>query len=134
MSRRTSSPGHNTLENDPGVALLLDLMGCTANCTMNSPLQKGFLEIGSIQAGLAHTPLIQRNINAAFAFALIPDGSVANFDFALVDAGSYLVRTTEVSGPPGPIGVPEPSTLALLGIGLVGLGWMGRRKKAQPSL
>lgn len=25
--------------------------------------------------------------------------------------------------------VPEPSTLALLGIGLVGLGWMGRKKK-----
>ena len=44
------------------------------------------------------------------------------------DNGEVAAGTIEVSD--RPVGVPEPGTLALLGIGLVGMGLARRRKKA----
>jgi len=46
-------------------------------------------------------------------------------DGALTDIGQLTINLTTQPGR-----VPEPATLSLLGLGLAGLGWMGRRKKS----
>ena len=111
----TTDSADNTA-NDPAAALLLDLMGCTLDCGTDSDTGRGFADFFFF----TFRPYYQEGPSGGSAAVFEFDLFSADKDLKDPNSGHFLVREAVVS-------VPEPSIIALLGVGLIGLGFARRR-------
>lgn len=109
----------NNVVNNPAAALLLDLMGCTQFCGTINATGRGF-------AIFSATFRVRPNYHTSGlgAGAAVISLFTSNGDLVDPSAGHFLVRTFQ------PVLIPSPSTLSLLGLGLVVTGLLRRRRKA----
>lgn len=101
--------------NDPAIALLIDLLGSIDGCSQEGFGACGFTDDGS---GLA-TIVLAYDSRSSGIWGGTGLGSV-NLDYSQSGIGIFAYRASEV---------PEPGTLALLGIGLAAMGLSRRRKQ-----
>ena len=61
-------------------------------------------------------------------------GGLTDYKFVLAAGGGFQSSTTPVTPPgPGPQAIPEPTSMALFGLGLAGFGVMTRRRRLARS-
>ena len=112
--------------NFAGASELLVKLGCTGFCSQaNSPFQQGLtFDGGSVIFGQRGVPFVQTFLNASMARAFcVSAGNDCGVtgDGARSSIGSYLIREASA--------LPEPATIALFGLGLVGLGLAAGRRR-----
>lgn len=103
--------------NDPAAQLLLNLMGCTANCGTVNALGRGF---AIWDANFRIRP--NYHLSGLGAGAAVVSLFTSNGGLIDVTSGHYLVRDFQ------PVPIPSPGTLALLGLGLT-VTWLARRRR-----
>lgn len=109
--------------NRTGVELVLLLMGCTGNCGTGWDLYNGYSAESAI-AGTHALSHVQVSNDGVTARAFLDTGSNWPDSTTNSEIGSYLVRQEQAP-------VPEPSTAALLALGLVGIAALRRRTTAR---
>lgn len=109
----------NNPVNDPAAQLLLNLMGCTANCGTINAMGRGF-------AIWDATFRIRPNYHLSGLGAGAAVVSLFTSNGGLIDetSGHYLVRNFQ------PVAISSPGTLALLGLGLAATGLLRQRSKS----
>lgn len=122
---------------------LIQLLGDTLNSETQFLYNKSYLEYTNGKHDVTYTSGIiaddYNTVSKQLAMVFDRDSTQSNSteidwyeayegyqlnNYSRTDVGSYLVRTTLVSE------VPEPSSFALLGLGLFSLGFVRRRQKA----
>jgi len=113
--------------NFSGVQELLAKLGCTS-CGSHQPYQWGLADLSSPSPTLAQSSFILSNVPGATALAYMGFSPPSKEHWYGPSVGNYLIRAVTVSN--GTATVSEPTSLALFGLGLAGLGYMRRRQTA----